>query len=97
MGNHSNICWFTLLVSLVCKPQRHKADLHIGGFLSFSIFSEQVKDGKLSPSYSCYPLSVILVDTTANNIVSSRASMFTRINGNVSCKCDKRLQNLHII
>ena len=26
-----------------------------------------------------------------------RASTFTRINGNVSCICDKRLQNLHIV
>ena len=29
--------------------------------------------------------------------IPTRASTFTRINGNVSCICDKRLQNLHIV
>ena len=34
---------------------------------------------------------------TISNMPPSRASTFTRINGNVSCICDKRLQNLHIV
>ena len=29
--------------------------------------------------------------------ILGRASTFTRINGNVSCICDKRLQNLRIV
>ena len=34
----------------------------------------------------------------SNNLqVRNRASMFTQINGNVSCIYDKRLQNLYIV
>ena len=44
-----------------------------------------------------YTRNIILKWEWGRGFAGARASTFTRINGNVSCLCDKRLQNLHIV